>query len=119
MHSCLICQSSSVETMINFGEQPISNRYLSSNATQEFKHPFNLGYCQFCSLVQLIKPPMSHELRPRFDWITYKEPEGHLDDLVDLLSQLPNITAESGFCGVSEYEDTTLDRLRRKNFLNT
>jgi len=119
MNSCIICQSLSVETIIDFGLQSISNRYLSNKEVQEYKHSFNLGYCHFCSLVQLINPPAIHELKPRFDWITYKEPEGHLDDLVDLLSQLPNINEESSFCGVSEYEDTTLDRLRRKKFLNT
>lgn len=119
MHVCCICKSVAVELLMDFDKQPMSNRFLSSIENEEFKHPFCLGYCKSCSLVQLINPASRYDLRARFNWITYQEPEGHLDKLVEMISQLSGITSKSSFLGVSDYEDSTLERLRKKNFLQT
>ena len=103
---------------IDFGKQPISNRFLSLSSSSELTYSFQLGYCEACSLVQLINPPLSEDLKPSFSWITYNEPENHLDSLVDELIKLPGITADSHFLGVSHFEESTLVRLRKKGFEN-
>lgn len=50
------------------------------------------------------------ELLPPFDWITYREPEGHLDKLVDLLVTLPGLSRQARVCGLTYKEDSTLSR---------
>jgi hypothetical protein len=40
-------------------------------------------------------------LVPIYEWITYNEPEGHLDALVDRLTRLPGIDEESFIGGIS------------------
>jgi hypothetical protein len=51
---------------------------------------------------------------PAYDWVTYSEPEDHLDELADVIRALPGITPDSQIAGVSFKDDTTLDRLTRR-----
>ena len=51
---------------------------------------------------------------PPHDWITYNEPEGHLDELVDTLMALPGVGPGAVAGGVSFKDDSTLARLERK-----
>jgi SAM-dependent methyltransferase len=57
--------------------------------------------------------------RSRFEWLTYNEPEGHLDDLAGRLRRLPGITADSRIVGVTYKDDTTLARFNRLGYANT
>ncbi|OGT38004.1 MAG: hypothetical protein A3F11_03270 [Gammaproteobacteria bacterium RIFCSPHIGHO2_12_FULL_37_14] len=116
---CYVCQHSSVEMLLDFGSQPLSNRFLSSPDQEEFLHPLLLGYCHSCGLIQLINPVSCEEAVPRFDWIRYQEPEGHLDRVAEILSQLPGVTSESTICGISGQETSLLTRLRQKGFTHT
>jgi hypothetical protein len=49
-------------------------------------------------------------------WITYNEPERHLDELASVLAKLPGITTRSTFAGLSYKDDSTLARLNRLGF---
>lgn len=114
MNKCVFCQTNPVIKLIDFGMQPISNRFLSHPTENEYSHPLILGYCQQCYLVQLINPAPSHEIMPQVDWIHYNEPEGHLDHVAEIISQLPGISQNSNICGVSGKEGSLLDRLKMK-----
>ena len=59
------------------------------------------------------------KLVPKYEWITYNEPERHLDSLSKVISKLPGINKNSRICGVSYKEDTLLERLKKKGFKNT
>jgi hypothetical protein len=52
-------------------------------------------------------------VRSRFPWLTYNEPEGHLDELAARISRLAGIDAGSSARGLSYKDDTTLARLAR------
>lgn len=118
MNTCCHCALTSVKTVIDFNRQPISTRFLMSKSIEEYTYPFKLGICQICALVQLIEPPAEEQLHPTYDWIHYNEPEGHLDDLVEIVMNLPDVNANSTFLGLSHFEDSTLDRLNKKQYLN-
>ena len=60
-----------------------------------------MGQCSDCGLIQLVNPAPAKELLPPYDWITYSEPEGHLDDLVDKITSLSGINKDSTFLGIS------------------
>jgi len=93
------------------GPQPICNRFLASPSEDEFLHGMVMGFCKDCGLVQLIDPVPAKELMPRVDWISYNEPEAHLDDLAQKIRELPGITADSTICGVSFKDDSLLGRM--------
>lgn len=117
MNRCYYCDSP-VQEGLDFGAQPITNRYIYDRNAQEYMHPLSVGVCSVCDLVQLTDPFPAEQLTPKYDWITYNEPEGHLDDLVKRLGSLTNINSASTIGGITYKDDTTLARFRESGFNN-
>ncbi len=115
MTQCRICKKSPVLELLDFGKQPVSNRFLTSKHNEEFKHSLILGLCKSCGLVQLINPFPASELKPIYDWVTYNEPEEHLDNLADILAK-SNMDKDAKICGISFKDDSLLERLKKKGF---
>ncbi|MBM3835388.1 MAG: class I SAM-dependent methyltransferase [Verrucomicrobia bacterium] len=119
MKTCYFCTGSDVTELLNFGPQPICNRFLKDPADAEAAFPLAIGQCPGCGLIQLNAPAPADELRPRYDWITYSEPEPHLDAVAETLRRLPGISPESRVCGISFKDDTLLRRLRERGVSRT
>ncbi|HBH00795.1 MAG TPA: SAM-dependent methyltransferase [Candidatus Rokubacteria bacterium] len=119
MSTCRLCHLARVEPLLDLGEHALCNRFLSSPTADEAAFPFTLGQCGACGVVQLLAPVAAHELKPRFDWIVYREPEGHLDDLVDGLCRLPGVSPTSVVGGISMKDDSTLERFRKRGLSHT
>jgi hypothetical protein len=105
--------------LVDLGPQPPSNRFERADARAAETHPLVVGQCSGCALVQLIAPMPPSMAKSRFDWLTYNEPEGHLDDLVGKLRALPGIEPASRVVGVTYKDDTTLARFQRLGHANT
>ena len=118
-HTCRVCARVRAPEHLDFGPRAIRNRFLRSADEAEFTHPLSLGYCASCGTVQLADPPPVAEVRPRFDWLSYNEPEGHLDHLAGVLAKLPGVTPRSTFAGLTYKDDSTLARLTRLGFAHT
>ena len=101
-----------IKLLIDFGLQPISNRYLTNPKDQEKLFPLKLGQCQNTGLIQLIEPLPFEELVPRYDWITYMEPEDHLDDLVERIEYFLPKNKSLKIGGVSFKDDSILKRFK-------
>src|SRR5262249_45287970 len=99
--------------------QAVRNRFVRSPDEPEYTHPLAVGCCSSCGTVQLADPPPVAELRPRFGWLSYNEPEGHLDELAAGLAKLSGITPRSVFAGLTYKDDSTLARLKRLGFATT
>jgi len=117
--SCLCCGETSVRELLDFGPQPPSNRFMTPEAHDEENHPLVAGQCSRCGLIQLIDPMPSSMVKSRFDWLTYNEPEGHLDDLVARLCRLQGMKPESRIVGLTYKDDSTLARFKRLGYVNT
>lgn len=113
---CIGCEVGPVETLLDFGLQPLCNRFLATEFEEEYTHPLVMGQCEACGLIQIQHPVPAGEMRSRFDWIVYREPEEHLDDLAGLISRLPGITRASTICGMSFVDDSLLRRLAERGF---
>jgi len=111
MDACLLCRAREVVQLIDFGMQPICNRFPATPDAEEALFPMRLGQCGACGVVQAIAPPPAAELKPRVDWITYNEPEGHLDRLAVAIAGLPGLTKDSSICGITFKDDSLLRRL--------
>jgi len=107
-----------VEVLRNFGPQPISSRFTRQPGDDTFRQNLRLALCRKSGLVQLAETFPPEELRPRVPWITAFEPEGHLDDLADVIASLPGLTSDSVVAGYSSKDDTTLRRLSERGFTN-
>ena len=102
-----------VKLLLDFGMQPIANRYLINSADEENLFSMKLGQCQNTGLIQLMDPVSCDELVPRYDWITYTEPEDHLDDMVKRIQPFLPKDNVLEICGVSFKDDSTLKRFEK------
>ncbi len=119
MKTCQLCRAQQVETLIDFGLQPICNRFPKAATEPEATFPMLFEQCRACGLIQTTQPVPAAELRPQVDWITYNEPEGHLDTLADKLARLPGLTKSAVFAGISFKDDSLLRRMRERGFAPT
>lgn len=116
MRVCQICKETAVKDLLDLGPQPICNRFLQDPSEKEQTYSLKISQCDRCGTLQLAVPLSSRELLPPYPWITYSEPEGHLDQLVETICALPGITDKSDFCGISFKDDSTLMRLKKRGF---
>jgi C-methyltransferase C-terminal domain/Methyltransferase domain len=70
-----------------------------------------LSVCANCGVVQLERPFPFRDLVPPFDWITYREPEDHLDGVAARIRALPGVGARSRLVGLSFKDRSTVERL--------
>jgi len=115
---CLLCGSSSVKELKDFGMQPVTNRFPESKDKKEYLYPMVFDQCQSCSLLQLRSVMPASEMQPQVDWITYNEPEEHLDGLALTLGKLQGLTHDSKIVGITFKDDTLLNRLKKQGFKN-
>jgi len=109
--ACQGCGHSSVGLLIDLGNQPLSNRFLTDRDAPEDRFPLSVGQCENCGLVQLVDMPPSTELLPRFSWMTYREPEDHIPELAKRLVAELGLGARSRICAFSSKDHSTLDAL--------
>ena len=118
MNRCFLCGQAQCVSLVDFGKQPVCHHFFDGNQP-EARHGLHLGLCEACGLTQLIGPIPPAQLTPRLDWISYNEPEAHLDALVEMLRGLPGITPQSAICGVSYKEDSTRERFAKLGYGNS
>lgn len=116
--TCLGC-GGKVNVLVDFGAQTPSNRFESPESPVADRHPLVVGQCVDCALIQLIDPMAPGMVKSRFEWLTYNEPEGHLDDLVSRLRRLPGLDSGSRIAGLTYKDDSTLARFNRLGHVNT
>ncbi|MDP3734347.1 MAG: NAD-dependent epimerase/dehydratase family protein, partial [Nanoarchaeota archaeon] len=115
---CNLCQQKAVKTLLDLGLQPVSNRYVHNPAVPEQKFPLRFGQCQSCGVAQLTQPMPVEELTPHYDWITYIEPEEHLDSVAATIKNC-HLTSDSKICGISFKDKSLLERMNKAGFNNT
>ena len=103
---------------INFGLQPVSNRFLSNTNEKVPRFPLGLSINGDTGLISIDQPFPVEEVKPRFETTCF-EPEDHLNDLVERLINLPGIDNNSSIGAYSFKDDSTLDRFNNRGYHNT
>lgn len=119
MATCRLCRRDGISEWLDFGPQALTNRFLRSRDEAEYLHPCKLGVCRTCGTLQLESPVPVDEMRPRFDWISYNEPESHLDEVAGVVAQLPGVSTASTVGGLTYKDESTLRRLNKLGLSNT
>jgi hypothetical protein len=97
---------------LDFGEQPLTNRFLRGPDEPQDTYPLSIGACACCGTVQLLEVAPPDALRPRFDWLSYNEPESHLDQVAERIRRLPGLRPNATVAGLTYKDESTLRRLR-------
>ena len=118
MSQCLVCRSADVTLSLELGPQPTATHFMIKPDAVTPQHHLALAICHHCGVAQLSKPFPAADLAPRFEWITYREPEGHLDNVVERILTLDGVSPNSVIAGLTFKEATTLERLRKRGFSN-
>lgn len=120
MTPCSCCSSCKIVPLLDLGKQPICNRFLESSLTKEAFFPLEISICNSCGLITLTKNIPYQKLQPKASWIYYKEPEAHLNHLVDqFLLDSPSLSRSASILGLSYHDQALINRFRAKNFINT
>lgn len=117
--TCLSCDSAAIDMLIDFGPQPPSNRFTPAGQVDADAHPLKVGACTACGLIQLVDPMSAAMVKSRHAWLTYNEPENHLDALAERLVALPGLHKNSRVVGLTYKDDTLLARMRKLFFEST
>ena len=96
MSLCKICNND-LETVISFGEMPISNRFVSDVTADEFLYDLSLGFCPECFMVQLeecVDPGMMFNEDYAYFSSISKAMEDHFEEMaseiIDIVSEKPS-----------------------------
>jgi hypothetical protein len=112
-YTCRACRAA-CPPLLDAGCHPIANRFLNDSGEEETVYPLVLGQCAACGLIQSLTPVPVESLVPPYDWITYQEPESHLDATVEAVADVAGVTTETVVAGVTYKDDSTLARFERR-----
>ncbi len=105
---CRLCGRAITTPQLSLGRLPVCNRFTTTE-TVNTRVDLAIVECESCQFVQLRDTPPIDSLVPQLPWIRYREPEGHLDALVEaLLAFRP--TARTAL-GTGPFEEPLLSRL--------
>lgn len=113
---CLLCRAPAVDPVLTLGLQPVATHFAARRGVVASRYELGLGVCRACGVIQLCQPFPCEALIPSFDWITYREPERHLDAVVAQIAALPGIDKRATIAGITYKDRTTLDRFARRGF---
>ena len=116
---CRVCGGADSLHTVDFGPLPLTNRFLSIEDEPAPTFPAALQQCGVCGLIEWSQPAPASEVRARHAWLSYSEPEPHLDDTVDALVDAARLGADARILGITYKDDTTLERLVRRGFTST
>lgn len=110
---CLCCGVATLELILNLDRQAPSNLFLNSPIEQYDTHDLVLCRCSSCGIVQLNNPMPTSMVSCRHSWLTYNEPETHLNTLAEKLAALfPDHKAH--IAGLSYKDASLLERIGSK-----
>lgn len=112
---CQLCGTQDLAPFLDVGTHPFSTGLLKAPHDPVARFPLAMLECRQCGLLQLREPAPAEKIRPFFDWVTFREPEQHLDEVAGRLLKLDGLAARNDIraLGVTSKDDTLLDRLRR------
>ena len=109
---CRVCRSKQTRFVTDFGELAITNQFVTSVDRPAFRQPISWHECGHCGVVQLTDTPPLEQLRHEFPWLTYREPEGHLDSTATDLISVAEMKPQHRIAGLSQDDWPLLKRLR-------
>src|SRR3954454_18425663 len=107
--ACLVCGSKAVVAQLDVGRHPVSSFFLVGRDDPERDFNLALGQCENCGTIQIMETVPHDALVPPYDWLFAREPEGHLDEVVDQIVALPGVDTNSVIGALTSKDDTTID----------
>ena len=114
--TCRCCAQDALEVLLDLGSQPICSHFLTEANAAAPRHPLVFARCAACGQLQLRDPAPVALLCSPHAWLSYIEPEGHLDRLTEALCGLPDAGPHWRVGGVTYKDASMLERLRERGW---
>ena len=114
MSRCIVCNCDRVTALLDLGRQAVSSHFTKTPDPPVVEHDLGFAHCAACGVMQLAKPFPYRDLVRPYDWITYREPETHLDAVVERIGTLIDLGQIEAAAGITFKDKTTLERLGRR-----
>ena len=111
MPGCRVCRSRQLQFITDFGHLSITNQFFTEHESLPYRQSISWQECQHCGVVQLSNVPPVEQIRPRYSWIHYAEPEGHLDETAQILQRVFPIESGHQIVGFTADDRALLKRL--------
>lgn len=99
--------------LLDLGEQPLSARLLCTESAEEQIFPIGLVQNPETGLIQLENTVPYVELVRQFDWAVYREPEAHLDGVVERFLQYRGGSGRLSVAGLSIKDWSLVERFQQ------
>ena len=100
-------------SLLDLGEQPLSARLLCTQSAKEQTFPIGLVQDPETGLIQLENTVPYVELVRQFDWAVYREPEAHLDGVVEKFLQYRGGSDRLRVAGLSIKDWSLVERFQQ------
>jgi hypothetical protein len=111
---CRLCGQAVNTPALSLGRLPVCNRFTKIGEVGTLVD-LDIVECEVCQLIQLREAPPIDALVPQLPWIRYREPEGHLDALVEALLALRPEARTA--LGTGPFEQPLLSRLAARGLV--
>ncbi|MFH0886895.1 MAG: WbuC family cupin fold metalloprotein [bacterium] len=115
-YSCCSCQSGNMDVLVDLGMNPVSNRFLKDPHAAEKYFNLTLCQCRDCALIQLAEYIPCEYVKPTYSWISYLEPEAHLDNLAIRVAGLSVVRKGAKVLGLSYKDKSFIERLNMHGY---
>lgn len=117
---CKNCNQKKNKVLKKFLNFPIAHDFkVASKNSKNNSIKIIFLQCQNCGLLQISETFKSLILKPKYSFIKQKEPEDHLDKIVEKISNLPNMKRNISIVGLTYKDESLLERFKNKGFKNT
>ena len=112
--NCNSCNQNNKKNLKTFSGFPITHNFFKRNKDFSKKVSMNFYQCKYCGLLQIKKTFSSKVLKPNLNFIKQREPEDHLDKLVNNIIKLPQINKKIKILGLTYKDKSIIDRFKKK-----
>ena len=116
--TCRLCSEDSVELHFDFGEQPIVNHLIDSEDQPYKKHPFKVGYCHVCGLLQLIDHIKPEDLYQNYFTVSAWKAQPHAPRLIQLMESVFGIEHQTRILEIGCNDGTFMELLANHKYKN-
>lgn len=117
MH-CRLCKSNNLESLIDFGNQPIVHKLMENLETRYDRYSFRLIHCIDCGFIQIEAPIDPNVLYQNYFTVSGWKNQPHIPRLVEVMESIFNLEKSHKVLEVGCNDGSFLDYLKGRDYSN-
>lgn len=114
--TCRLCDSTNIEPVIDFGQQPIVHNLLRSKFEKSTLYPFELVACRVCGLMQILDFIEPEILYRNYFTLSGWKRQPHEPRLIEMVAEVFHMRPESRVLEIGCNDGTFMAHLQERGF---